>query len=162
MEQEHQTSSKPDGMEESATPVTNAPTSEAATPAETTFEGEQTFEQLMASSPTLSPFTGWLKCLRKPAISVEYSMRKRHVPDMDQNSPQNGQNGGGASASPSSRNGQSTQNRNGQNAVGKNADAMDVSGSFTIRYFDFALGILGLAIVSCISKGCVCLKRKMK
>ena len=114
--------------------------SSAAQSAET--DGEQTFDRLMAESPTLSPFCGWLKCLRKPALSMEYSIQKRHVPDLDTDSSMSGQ------SAPKAKKGQ-------------NSDTMGLSGSFTIRYFDFALGVLGLAIAGCLVKGCGCLKRKM-
>ena len=42
-----------------------------------------TMEQLMQGSPALSPLCGWLKCLRKPALSMQYSIQKRHIPDLD-------------------------------------------------------------------------------
>lgn len=105
-------------------------------------DDEQTFDRLMAESPTLSPFCGWLKCLRKPALSMEYSIQKRHVPDLDTDSGMSGQ------SAPKAKKGQ-------------NSDTMGLSGSFTIRYFDFALGVLGIAIAGCLVKGCGCLKRKM-
>ena len=107
----------------------------------------QSFDQLMEQSPMLSPLAGWLKCLRKPAISMEYSIQKRHVPDLDTDSGQSAKNGQKPSAS--------TQPK------GTNSDTMGVSGSFTIRYFDFALGVVGLAIAGCIMKGCRCVKKMM-
>ena len=120
--------------------------------------GGQTFDQLMAMSPKLSPFSGWLKCLRKPALSMEYSIQKRHVPDLDADA---GQSGPSKQNKPSSQQGQTAPASAQNSPSGQNSDTMGVSGSFTIRYFDFALGIVGLAIVSCVMKGCCCLKRKM-
>ena len=115
--------------------------SSAAQSAET--DGERTFDRLMAESPTLSPFCGWLKCLRKPALSMEYSLQKRHVPDLDADSGQTS-----SASTPCC-------------SCGQNSDTMGINGSFTIRYFDFALGIVGLAIAGCLVKGCCLLKRKM-
>ncbi len=110
--------------------------------------GEQNFDQLMARSPKLSPFAGWLKCLRKPALSMEYSFQKRHVPDLDNDvQGANKPNGQG--------------NQGSTHPSGQNSDTMSVRGGFTIRYFDFALGVVGLAIAGCLMKGCGCLKRKM-
>ena len=132
--------------------------------------GESDFQQLMAASPTLSPLAGWLKCLRKPAISVEYSFKKRHVPDLDQDCAQIEQSG--RSSSDSSFNadgsGQTVSASQSPSSCGKskpscgqNSDVMGMGGSFTIRYFDFALGILGLAIVKCVTRGCRCIGRKL-
>ncbi len=107
-------------------------------------EQSPTMEQLMQKSPTLSPLCGWLKCLRAPALSMQYSIQKRHVPDLDNETGEQGQ-----SPSPSAQ-------------KGKNSDTMDVTGGFTIRYFDFALGVLGLMVAGCLFKGCLCLKRHMR
>jgi len=125
----------------------------------------QNFDQLMAASPVLSPLAGWLKCLRKPAISVEYSFKKRHVPDLDRDCPKSGQSGSpnAAVGGQSIPDGQGVQGGQGSpsGACGQNSDVMGAGGSFTIRYFDFALGILGLAIVRCMTRGCRCLARKL-
>ncbi len=115
---------------------TSTDTSAASTPS-------PTMEQLMQKSPTLSPLCGWLKCLRKPALSMQYSIRKRHVPDLDTDT-----GGQGQSPSPSAQ-------------QGKNSDTMDVTGGFTIRYFDFALGVLGLMAAGILVKGGCFLKKKM-
>ena len=114
-----------------------------------TGTADQSFDQLMEQSPMLSPLAGWLKCLRKPAISMEYSIQKRHVPDLDTDGGQSSKNGQKPSASASAQ------------PKGTNSDTMGVSGSFTIRYFDFALGVVGLAIAGCIMKGCCCIKKMM-
>lgn len=152
MEQENQSVLKPEGAGADEASV-QTDTESSAPQADTGESGEQeNFARLMESSAMLSPFAGWLKCLRKPAISVEYNLKKRHVPDLDQDGGQSKQSG------------QGTQNGSGkdrQGSCGKNSDVMGVSGSFTIRYFDFALGILGLAIVKCMAKGCRCLGRWM-
>ena len=129
MEQETQTS-----RETSAESAPSAPAS--------TETKSPDFDRLMAASPKLAPLGGWLKCLRKPAISVEYNLTKRHIPDLDTD------DGTNASA-------------NSPKTKGKNSDTMGLNGHFTIRYFDFALGILGLAIAGCVSRGCCALKRLM-
>jgi hypothetical protein len=36
---------------------------------------------------------------------------------------------------------------------------MTVKGGFTIRYFDFAAGVLTLLVLGCISKSCLCVRR---
>ena len=107
--------------------------------------GNTSLHSLMAQSPMLAPVSGWLKCLRKPAISLQYSFRKRHIPDLDTASED--QQGGGMA---------------GQAGVGQNSDTMDVTGGFTIRYFDLAAGAMGLMLLGCLWKGCCCLKRVMK
>ena len=151
MDQENQSAAMPDGTG-NITASAQTDTEGSATQKDTSAAGQANFDQLMESSPTLSPFAGWLKCLRKPAISVEYNLKKRHVPDLDQDGGQGKQSGQGN---------QCGSGKDSQGACGKNSDVMGVSGSFTIRYFDFALGILGLAIVKCVTKGCHCLGRWM-
>ena len=77
----------------------------------------------------------WMKCMRKPALSVQYTLDKRHIPDMDDDST-------------------------GQKPVkGANEDTMSVSGGFTIRYFDLAAGGMLLLLAGCMLKG-LCRVRK--
>lgn len=116
----------------STTTNTSSPTASGSAP---------TMDQLMEQSPKLSPLCGWIKCLRGPALSMQYSIQKRHVPDLNTDTAQQ------ASGSTAT--------------VGKNTDTMDVTGGFTIRYFDFALGVLGLMMAGCLLKGCCFLKKKM-
>ena len=106
-----------------------------------------TMEQLMQKSPALSPLCGWLKCLRKPALSMQYSIQKRHVPDLDTDT-------GGQKAT-------TKQEQSTPAAKGQTSDVMDVMGGFTIRYFDFALGILGLMVAGILVKGGCRLKKKL-
>ena len=112
-------------------------------------------ESLMAQSPKLCPLSGWLTCLRRPALSMQYSLQKRHVPDLDADTgsrnPTASAPGKGSGSSPSPAAGK----------PGQNSDTMDVTGGFTIRYFDFAMGVLGLSLLACILKGCSCLKRRI-
>ena len=107
-----------------------------------------TMDQLLANaqSPKLKAIGAWLICLRKPALSMQYSLQKRHVPDLDTDS-------GGQQAS-------STPTAN-TNQAGKNSDVMGLNGDFTIRYFDLAMGLLGLSMLACFIKGCACIKRSL-
>jgi hypothetical protein len=118
-------------------------TTNTATPhtSNSTKQDSPTMDQLMAQSPKLSPFCGWIKCLRSPALSMQYSIQKRHVPDLNADTAQ--------------------QTSGTSSAAGQNSDTMDVTGGFTIRYFDFALGVLGLMMAGCLLKGCCFLKKKM-
>jgi hypothetical protein len=157
MEQENQSTQKTETERAQTTSASNQSADAAAdtnmNPNANTNESEQSFDQLMQGSSMLSPLAGWLKCLRKPALSVEYSLQKRHVPDLDREGGQNKKSGGNTSAGTASSDSPAPR--------GKNSDVMGVNGSFTIRYFDFALGIMGLAIAGFLTKGCCCLKRKM-
>lgn len=91
--------------------------------------------KLMEKNPRVCGLGGWMKCLRKPALSLQYTVDKRHVPDMDSDPT-------------------------GQAEVpGANSDTMTVKGGFTIRYFDFAAGVLTLLVLGCISKSCLCIRR---
>ncbi len=91
--------------------------------------------KLMEKNPRVCGLGGWMKCLRKPALSLQYTLDKRHVPDMDSDPT-------------------------GQTEVpGANSDTMTVKGGFTIRYFDFAAGVLTLLVLGCISKSCLCIRR---
>jgi hypothetical protein len=79
----------------------------------------------------------WMKCLRKPAISMQYTLEKRHIPDMDDDPT-------------------------GQTQVkGSNSDTMSVTGGFTIRYFDFAAGAMTLLLAGCMIKALCCVKKMM-
>ena len=79
----------------------------------------------------------WMKCLRKPALSMQYTVEKRHVPDMDDDPT-------------------------GQTEVkGSNSDTMSVKGGFTIRYFDFAAGVFTLLVAGCVVKALCCVKKMM-
>ncbi len=119
------------------------------------YSGEASFDELMQQSPTLCPLSGWLKCLRKPALSMQYSIQKRHVPDMDKPVPSRDHK--------AREQGQSAAQSAAQSAQkGQNSDVMDVTGGFTIRYFDLIAGAMGLLLMGCIWKGCCRLKRVMK
>ena len=92
---------------------------------------------LMEQSPKTCGLGQWMKCLRKPALSMQYTLEKRHIPDMDDDPT-------------------------GKTEIkGSNSDTMSVTGGFTIRYFDLAAGALTLMVAGCILKGCCCVKKMM-
>ena len=131
---------------------TNTSTNANQSPSADSSDGGKspTMEQLMQGSPALSPLCGWLKCLRKPALSMQYSIQKRHIPDLDTRDTRD-----------SGQKATTKQEQSAPAAKGQTSDVMDVTGGFTIRYFDFALGILGLMVAGCLWKGCCFLKKKM-
>lgn len=72
----------------------------------------------------------WLGCLRTSGVSLSYSVEKRHIPDV---------NSDGRAESPP--------------AHGQNRDTMTLGGELKVRYFDLALGIVGLLLAGCALKG---------
>ncbi len=102
---------------------------------------------LMSQSAKTCTPGQWVRCLRKPALSLQYSLDKRHVPNMDDETA--GKNGCLDQSDPSAP------------IKGANADVMAVKGGFTIRYFDLAVGMLLLLAAGCLIKGCCRLKRMM-
>ena len=96
---------------------------------------------LLKQTPVPPVLCDWLVCMRKPAISMQYSIQKRHVPDLDTDQAQK------ASADGTQK--------------GVNSDTMGVQGDFTIRYFDLAAGMLAMVAVGCLIKGCCFVKRKI-
>lgn len=72
----------------------------------------------------------WLGCLRTSGVSLSYSVEKRHIPDVDAE--------GQRDAAP---------------AHGQNRDTMTLGGELKVRYFDLALGIVGLLLAGCALKG---------
>ena len=79
----------------------------------------------------------WMKCLRKPALSMQYTLDKRHIPDMD---------GDPTGKTP---------------VKGANEDSMSVTGGFTIRYFDLAAGAMTLLLAGCMIKALCCMRKMM-
>ena len=93
--------------------------------------------KLMGENQKTCALGQWMKCLRKPAISMQYTLEKRHIPDMDDDPT-------------------------GQTQVkGSNSDTMSVTGGFTIRYFDLAAGAMTLLVAGCMIKALCCVKRLM-
>ena len=93
--------------------------------------------KLMGENQKTCALGQWMKCLRKPALSMQYTLEKRHIPDMD-NDP-TGQTAG----------------------KGSNSDTMSVTGGFTIRYFDLAAGAMTLLLAGCMIKALCCVKKMM-
>ena len=79
----------------------------------------------------------WMKCMRKPALSMQYTLTKKHIPDMDDDPT-------------------------GQTPVkGANADTVSVTGGFTIRYFDLAAGAMLMLAAGCAIKAMCCVRKMM-
>lgn len=93
--------------------------------------------KLMGENQKTCALGQWMKCLRKPALSMQYTLEKRHIPDMD-NDP-TGQTAG----------------------KGSNSDTMSVTGGFTIRYFDLAAGAMTLLLAGCMIKALCCMRKMM-
>ena len=92
---------------------------------------------LMGQSQKTCALGQWMKCMRKPALSMQYTLEKKHVPDMDDDPA-------------------------GQTPVkGSNSDAMSVSGGFTIRYFDLAAGAMLLLMAGCMVKAMCCVRKML-
>ena len=79
----------------------------------------------------------WMKCLRKPALSLQYTLDKRHIPNMD---------GDPTGKTP---------------VKGANEDVMSVTGGFTIRYFDLVAGVVMLILAGCVLKALCRVRRWM-
>lgn len=122
---------------------TNAGDAEAAansqtdTAATTPTNGADDMLCLMEQNEKTCGLGQWMKCLRKPALSMQYTVEKRHIPDMDDDPT-------------------------GQTQIkGSNSDTMSVKGGFTIRYFDFAAGVFTLLVAGCVVKALCCVKKMM-
>ena len=79
----------------------------------------------------------WMKCLSKPALSLQYTLDKRHIPNMD---------GDPTGKTP---------------VKGANEDVMSVTGGFTIRYFDLVAGVVTLILAGCVLKALCRVRRWM-
>ncbi len=118
---------------------------------------------------TQSP-ENWLKRMRAPGMEINYSLQKRHIPDVS-NAQGNGQNTGTAgragqsagtpSPSPSGNAQDPTASIPGNGA----RDTMSCGGSCRVRYFDLAVGmavaLMACAMFKCCMGCCRCMKRKM-
>ena len=103
--------------------------------------------KLMEQSDKTCMLGQWMKCMRKPALSVRYTLDKRHIPDMDSvTTDQCGCPSQGSESAP---------------IKGSNADVMTTRGGFTIRYFDLASGMLTVLAAACLLKGYCCLKKHL-
>ncbi len=116
---------------------TTAAATETATANKAPTNGADDMLCLMEQNHKTCCLGQWMKCLRKPAISMQYTLEKRHIPDMDDDPT-------------------------GQTQVkGSNSDTMSVTGGFTIRYFDLAAGAMTLMLAGCMIKALCCVKRLM-
>jgi hypothetical protein len=120
-----------------ATDTETTANSQADTGTQTPTNGADDMLCLMEQSDRTCCLGQWMKCLRKPAISMQYTLEKRHIPDMDDDPT-------------------------GQTQVkGSNSDTMSVTGGFTIRYFDLAAGAMTLLLAGCMIKALCCVKKMM-
>ena len=158
-----------------ASPAASADTAESPASAAATPDMQSVVEQL----PMPRAFKDWLVCLRKPAISLQYSINKRHIPDLD-NEPTRGASVAAdpasaptvdsAAADPSATEASTASDAAADTATsatpsgtkGKNTDLMTLSGGLTIRYFDLGVGVLGLLLAGCLLRGGCRIGRMLK
>jgi len=120
-----------------ATDTETTANSQADTATQTPTNGADDMLCLMEQNDKTCCLGQWMKCLRKPAISMQYTLEKRHIPDMDDDPT-------------------------GQTQVkGSNSDTMSVTGGFTIRYFDLAAGAMTLLLAGCMIKALCCVRKLM-
>ena len=134
-----------------------------------------TMQSVVAQLPLPKAFKNWMVCIRKPAISLQSSINKRHIPDLD-TEPQAGAT---ASENPASAPAPSSAPAADSSAAGdsaadtaasatppatkgKNTDLMTLSGGLTIRYFDLGVGVLGLLLAGCLLRGGCRIGRMLK
>ena len=106
-------------------------------PEETSTNGAEDMLALMGRDQRSCTLGQWMKCLRKPALSLQYTLDKRHIPNMD---------GDPTGKTP---------------VKGANEDVMSVAGGFTIRYFDLAAGVVTLILAGCVLKALCRVRRWM-
>ena len=134
-----------------------------------------TMQSVVAQLPLPKAFKDWMVCIRKPAISLQYSINKRHIPDLDaepqagataSEAPTSAPAPSSAPAADSSAAGDSAADTAASAtppaAKGKNTDLMTLSGGLTIRYFDLGVGILGLLLAGCLLRGGCRIGRMLK
>ena len=115
----------------------NTANNQADSAARTPTNGADDMLKLMGENQKTCGLGQWMKCLRKPALSMQYTVEKRHIPDMDDDPT-------------------------GQTRVkGSNSDTVSVKGGFTIRYFDFAAGAFTLLVAGCMMKALCCVRKMM-
>ena len=127
-----------DKFDQASTNTTDtAAAAQADAAAQEPTNGADDMLKLMGENQKTCGLGQWMKCLRKPALSMQYTVDKRHIPDMDDDPT-------------------------GQTQVkGSNSDTMSVKGGFTIRYFDFAAGAFTLLLAGCVMKALCCVKKIM-
>lgn len=126
-----------DKFDQASTNTTDTAAAQADAAAQEPTNGADDMLKLMGENQKTCGLGQWMKCLRKPALSMQYTVEKRHIPDMDDDPT-------------------------GQMQVkGSNSDTMSVKGGFTIRYFDFAAGAFTLLLAGCVMKALCCVKKIM-
>ena len=126
-----------DKFDQASTNTTDTAAAQADAAAQEPTNGADDMLKLMGENQKTCGLGQWMKCLRKPALSMQYTVEKRHIPDMDDDPT-------------------------GQMQVkGSNSDTISVKGGFTIRYFDFAAGAFTLLLAGCVMKALCCVKKIM-
>ena len=126
-----------DKFDQASTNTTDTAAAQTDAAAQEPTNGADDMLKLMGENQKTCGLGQWMKCLRKPALSMQYTVDKRHIPDMDDDPT-------------------------GQMQVkGSNSDTMSVKGGFTIRYFDFAAGAFTLLLAGCVMKALCCVKKIM-
>ncbi len=112
---------------------------------------------LMQECSAPAPLCAWVRYLRAPAMTLQYSMTKRHIPDLD--AERQAMTAGGKSNSANA----SAGNPGNSTANTPKDGIMQMGGSCTVRYFDLALGAAVLlavgAFIKCSMGCCRCMKR---
>ena len=126
-----------DKFESTSANTADSADAQADAAAQEPTNGADDMLKLMGENQKTCGLGQWMKCLRKPALSMQYTVDKRHIPDMDDDPT-------------------------GQTQVkGSNSDTVSVKGGFTIRYFDFAAGAFTLLLAGCVMKALCCFKKMM-
>lgn len=108
---------------------------------------------LLSCLPLPTSCTTILRKLRAPAISIRYSLDKQIIPDLDTAQTQtSGSNSGTSDTSFES-------SQSGGSAGNTASNTMSESGSFTVRFFDVAVGGMLVAVGICMLKCCCGMKR---
>lgn len=107
---------------------------------------------LLSCLPLPTSCTTILRKLRAPAISIRYSLDKQIMADLDTAKTQtSGSNSGAANTSSESA-------QSGRSAGNTAPNTMSESGSFTVRFFDVAVGGMLVAVGICMVKCCCGMK----
>ncbi len=119
---------------------------------------------LIQDSNMPAPLCNWLQCLRTPGISLSYTIKKQHIPDMTASSTSSTKgNGGNTSEETVAEN--NTTCRACNTSATDTKDQMTLSGDLRVRYFDLAVGALGILTACALLKlcmgGCRCICKKM-
>ncbi len=127
-----------------------------------------TMAELMQRAPIPGTLCDWVACMRKAGISLTYSLKKEHIPDMNAAptgmaapTTSGGRSAGQSDGQASGNAGGTCTGRSGGQAPVGSVDNMSASGTCRIRYFDLALGAMGIFAACMLVKCCCCMKHKL-